>query len=59
MSTRFRLHSVLRLRQSVVDERKAEAARHSYDPVVIPIEEFVEHLHATFDPASCSTRPAT
>lgn len=24
MSTRFRLHSVLRLRQSVVDERKAE-----------------------------------
>jgi hypothetical protein len=37
-----------------ITERRAEAARHPYDPAT-PIRDFVAHLHATFDPASCTT----
>lgn len=38
-----------------VEERKVEAARHSYDPAAAPIEDFVAHLDATFDPTACAT----
>lgn len=38
-----------------VAERKAEAALHAYDPATTPIEEFVQHLRASFDPESCTT----
>lgn len=38
-----------------VEERKAEVVLHSYDPAATPIDGFVEHLHATFDPTSCTT----
>jgi hypothetical protein len=38
-----------------VEERLAEAAAYPFDPITTPIDEFVGHLRATYDPVSCSS----
>ncbi len=38
-----------------VEERRHEAEAIPFEPEASPLEEFVAHLEATFDPASCTT----